>query len=44
MWFSDACRLNKVTITVASTAVTDANANNINKKVIFKNCAPYAIR
>ena len=29
------------TITVNNTAATDANANNTNKKVIFKNCAPF---
>ena len=31
------------TITVNNTAAADANANNTNKKVIFKNCAPFAI-
>ena len=29
------------TITVNNTAATDADANNTNKKVIFKNCAPF---
>ena len=29
------------TITVNNTVATDANANNTNKKVIFKNCAPF---
>ena len=30
----------KGTITVNNTAAEDADANNANKKVIFKNCAP----
>ena len=29
------------TITVNNTAAADADANNTNKKVIFKNCAPF---
>ena len=29
------------TITVPNTAAAEANANNANKKVIFKNCAPF---
>ena len=29
------------TITVPNTAVADADANNVNKKLIFKNCAPF---
>ena len=31
----------KGTITVNNTAAEDADANNANKKVIFKNCAPF---
>ena len=38
--YSDAYVLVKGTITVHDTAAADADANNINKKVIFKNCAP----
>ena len=34
-------KLAKGTITVNNTAATDADANNTNKKVIFKNCAPF---
>ena len=37
---SDANILVKGTITVANTAAADANANNTNKKVIFRNCVP----
>ena len=37
--YSDAYILNKETITVTNTAAADADANNTNKKVIFKNCA-----
>ena len=33
----------KETITVNNTAAADADANNTNKKVIFKNCAPFHI-
>ena len=39
--YSDAYILAKGTITVNNTAAADADANNINKKVIFKNCAPF---
>ena len=39
--YSDAYILVKGTITVNNTAVQGAGANNINKKVIFKNCAPF---
>ena len=39
--YSDAYVLIKGTITVNNTAATSANANNANKKVIFKNCAPF---
>ena len=34
--------LDKVTITVPNTAVTDADARNASKKVTFKNCPPFA--
>ena len=37
--YSDAYILVKGTISVNTTAAADANANNTNKKVIFKNCA-----
>ena len=37
--YSDAYILVKRTITVNNTAAADADANNANKKVIFKNCA-----
>ena len=37
--YSDAYILVKGTVTVNNTAVADADANNTNKKVIFKNCA-----
>ena len=36
--YSDAYILVKRTITVNNTAAADADANNANKKVIFKNC------
>ena len=39
--YSDAYILVKGNITVNNTAATDANANNTNKKVVFKNCAPF---
>ena len=39
--YSDAYILVKGTITVNNTASQGANANNTNKKVIFKNCAPF---
>ena len=39
--YSDSCILVKGTITVANTATADAGANNISKKGIFKNCAPF---
>ena len=38
--YSDAYILVKGTITANNTAATDVDANHINKKVIFKNCAP----
>ena len=38
--YSDAYILVKGTITVSNTAAQGAAANNTNKKVIFKNCAP----
>ena len=39
--YSDAYILAKGTITVNNTAARGAAANNTNKKVIFKNCAPF---
>ena len=39
--YSDAYILAKKTITVPNTAAADANANNANKKVIFKYYAPF---
>ena len=39
--YSDACIHVKETITIPNTAAGDAAANNANKKVIFKNCAPF---
>ena len=39
--YSDAYILVKGTISVTNTAVAGVAANNINKKVIFKNCAPF---
>ena len=39
--YSDAYILVKRTITVNNTAARGATANNTNKKVIFKNCAPF---
>ena len=39
--YSDAYILVKRTISVNNTAAQGAAANNINKKVIFKNCAPF---
>ena len=38
--YSDVHILVKGTITVNNTAAADADANNTNKKVIFKNCVP----
>ena len=39
--YSDAYILVKGTISVNNTAAQDAAANNINEKVIFKNCTPF---
>ena len=39
--YSDAYIIVKGTITVNNTAAAGADANNTNKKVIFKNCAPF---
>ena len=39
--YSDAYILVKGTISVNNTAAAGATVNNINKKVIFKNCAPF---
>ena len=41
--YSDAYILVKGTITVPNTADANADANNVGKKVIFKNCAPFII-
>ena len=38
---SDACILVKGTITVKNMAVKNADTNNTNKKVTYKNCAPF---
>ena len=40
-YYSDAYILVKGTIAVNNTVAADADANNTNKKVIFKNCAPF---
>ena len=40
-YYSDAYILAKGNITVNNTAADGAAANNTNKKVIFKNCAPF---
>ena len=39
--YSDAYILAEGNITVNNTAVDGAAANNANKKVVFKNCAPF---
>ena len=39
--YSDAYILVKGNVTVNNTAAEGAAANNTNKKVIFKNCAPF---
>ena len=39
--YSDAYIFGKGSITVNNTAGAGADANNTNKKVIFKNCAPF---
>ena len=39
--YIDACILVKGNISVNNTAAAGAGANNTNKKVIFKNCAPF---
>ena len=39
--YSDAYILVKGTITINNTAAQGVGANNINKKVIFKNCDPF---
>ena len=40
-YYSDANILVKKTITVPNTAAAGAEVNNTNKKVVFKNCAPF---
>ena len=42
--YSDAYILVKGTIAVNNTAAADANANNTNKKVVFKDCALFTNR
>ena len=39
--YSDACIVVKGAIAVNNTAAADGDANNTNKKVVFKNCAPF---
>ena len=39
--YSDAYALVKGIVTVNNTAAADADANNTNKKIILKNCAPF---
>ena len=39
--YNDACILVKGNISVNNTEAAGAAANNINKKVIFKSCAPF---
>ena len=39
--YSDAYILVKGTVTINNTVAAGADANNTNKKVIFKNCAPF---
>ena len=42
LWdYSDIYILVKGTVAVSNTAAADADANNTNKKVIFKNCAQF---
>ena len=41
VYYSDAYILAKGKVTVNNTAAADADANNTNKKVIFKNCASF---
>ena len=41
--YSDPYTLIEGNITVNNTAATDADANNTNKKVILKNCAPFTV-
>ena len=40
--YNDAYLLDKENITVNNIAAEGVAANNINEKVIFKNCAPFA--
>ena len=40
--YGDAYILVKGTMTVRNTAAAGVAVNNTNKKVIFKNCAPFA--
>ena len=41
--YSDAYIIVNGTIIVANTAAEDVDANNTNKKVMFRNCAPFQI-
>ena len=41
--YSDAYILVKGNISVNNITAADADANNTNKKVIFKNCAPFLL-
>ena len=39
--YSDAYILVTRTVTVVNAAAADTDANNTNKKVVFKNCTPF---
>ena len=39
--YNDACTLVKGTITAPNTAAAGVAVTNTNKKVVFKNCAPF---
>ena len=39
--YSDAYILDKLTITIPNTTAADSNTNNANKKIKFKNLAPF---
>ena len=40
-YYSDAYILAKLTITIPNTTAADSNTNNTNKKIKFKNLAPF---
>ena len=42
MWLQWCILVEVNDVTVNNTAAYDATANNVNKKVIFKNCAPFS--